>query len=100
MSERATVESDEQIAWTPGEDYIERSRLRRFMESNGNTTIEEHLAWAAADIGRYWDAVNRDLGLRWHRRYEQVLDLSNGAPWAEWFKGGGFNYVANCVDRQ
>ena len=28
-----------------------------------------------------------------------MLDLSRGAPWAEWFTGGGFNYVTSALDR-
>lgn len=87
-------------AWTPSEAYLERSRLRRFMHSAGNETIDQHLAWANADAGRYWDAVIADLDLEWSAPYAAALDLENGAPWAEWFTGGHFNYVANAVDRQ
>ena len=28
-----------------------------------------------------------------------MLDCSRGAPWAEWFTGGGFNYVTSALDR-
>ena len=28
-----------------------------------------------------------------------MLDLSQGAPWAEWFTGGSFNYVVSALDR-
>lgn len=41
----------------------------------------------------------RDLGLVWNRPYTSPIDLSPGAPWAEWFPDGGFNYVENAVDR-
>ncbi|HEY7035035.1 MAG TPA: acetate--CoA ligase [Thermomicrobiales bacterium] len=90
---------DGSLAWHPSPAYVERSRLRRFIETLGLTGYEEFLKWAVADIGRYWDAVVHDLGLEWHAQYEQPLDLSHGAPWAEWFVGGGFNYVANALDR-
>ena len=49
--------------------------------------------------GRYWDLAAKDLGLDWREPYSQALDLSHGAPWAEWFVDGGFNYVANALDR-
>jgi acetyl-CoA synthetase len=100
MAESTAEAQSHDVAWSPSEEYFQRSRLLRFMEAQGNATIDEHLAWAAADVGRYWDAIVHDLELDWHRPYGQVLDLSNGAPWAEWFVGGGFNYVANAVDRQ
>jgi acetyl-CoA synthetase len=87
------------VAWEPSAAYVERSRLRRFIESLGLGSYEEFLAWAAADAGRYWDEVVRDLGLDWSEPYTDALDLSQSAPWAEWFVGGGFNYVANALDR-
>jgi acetyl-CoA synthetase len=91
---------DNLIAWSPSEQHLQRSRLQRFMREQGNATLPDHLAWATADIGRYWDAVVKDLDLSWHQPYAQVADLSHGAPWIEWFTGGGFNYVANAIDRQ
>ncbi len=62
-------------------------------------TYDDLLARATADPAWYWEAVAEDLDLIWSRPYEQVLDLSRGAPWAEWFTGGGFNYVTSALDR-
>ena len=86
-------------AWEPTIEYLERSRLRQFMSSHGVESLEDWHAWANADIGRYWDAVVQNLELGFHTRYSQPLDLSIGMPWPEWFVGGGFNYVANALDR-
>lgn len=69
------------------------------MKRHGVETLEDWHGWANADIGRYWDAVVQDIGLEFHARYSQPVDLSIGAPWPEWFVGGGFNYVANALDR-
>jgi acetyl-CoA synthetase len=69
------------------------------MVANGNESLSAHLQWAAGDIGRYWDAVSSDLGLEWNRQYTAAVDLTSGAPWPEWFVGGGFNYVSNALDR-
>ena len=91
--------TDDAVVWTPTEEYVRRSRLRRFVERQGlpdHTVVRQ---WAVADPARYWDAVVRDLELEWSRPYDQVLDLSAGAPWAHWFPGGRFNYVHNALDR-
>ncbi|HEU0114733.1 MAG TPA: AMP-binding protein [Thermomicrobiales bacterium] len=87
------------IVWRPSAADIERSRLRQFYEDLGLASADELQARAAADPGWYWDAVVRDLGFEWSRPYTQALDLSRGKPWAEWFVGGGFNYVHNALDR-
>src|SRR4029077_2868787 len=47
----------------------------------------------------YWDAVVRDLGVRWSRPYDRVLDGSRGVEWPTWFPGGRLNFTDNCVDR-
>ena len=90
---------DDSIAWEPSAEYLERSRLRQFMNRHGVESLDEWHDWANADIGRYWDAVAHDLDLEFHTRYSHPLDLSIGAPWPEWFVGGGLNYVANALDR-
>jgi len=90
---------DEIPAWVPREPYLSRSRLRRFMERHGIGAYDDLLARVTADPGWYWGAVAEDLDLVWSRPYRQVLDLSRGAPWAEWYTGGGFNYVASALDR-
>ena len=47
----------------------------------------------------YWDAVVRDLGLRFTHPYARVRDVSRGLPWPRWFEGGRLNFADNCVDR-
>jgi acetyl-CoA synthetase len=90
---------DDSIEWQPSSEYLERSRLLRFCQSTENGSLSELREWAAADIGRYWNAVVKDLGLVWSRPYRSPVNMSHGAPWPEWFPGGGFNYVQNAVDR-
>jgi acetyl-CoA synthetase len=94
-----TAESDSGIAWEPDDAYRERSRLRQFMARRGIETYDDLLARAVDDPAWYWGAVAEDLNLVWSRPYREVLDLSRGAPWAEWFTGGGFNYVTTALDR-
>lgn len=89
----------DEIAWSPSASYIERSRLRTFYENLGLESYDDFLSWAVTDAGRYWDAVVRNLGLEWHTHYSEPLNLDKGAPWAEWFVDGGFNYVHNALDR-
>ena len=91
------VASDQEVAWIPSQAYLDRSRLRRFMARHDIATYDDLLARAAADPAWYWGAVAEDLDLTWSRPYDQVLDLSRGAPWAEWFTGGGFNYVTSAL---
>jgi acetyl-CoA synthetase len=87
------------VAWRPTPEYVERSRLRRFMEKVGFADYEAFLAWSAAEPAAFWDAAMRDLDLRFYEPYERTLDLSRGQEWATWFRGGRFNYVHNALDK-
>jgi acetyl-CoA synthetase len=90
---------NEPIAWRPSEEYLQRSRLRRFMERHGVASYPDLLARADADPAWFWDAVSDDLGLVWQRPYTQLMDTSRGIPWTTWYTGGRFNYVATALDK-
>jgi acetyl-CoA synthetase len=88
-----------EIVWRPTREYAERTRLWRFMRSLGVGSLEELQRRSVAEPDWYWDAVVRDLGLRWSHPYTRVRDVSRGVQWPSWFEGGLMNFTDNCVDR-
>src|SRR5256886_7740976 len=88
-----------EIIWRPTPDYVERSRLARFMRSQRIGSLEELQRRSVEDPEWYWDAVVRDLGVRWTRAYTRVLDASRGIQWPRWFPGSLLNFADNCVDK-
>src|SRR2546427_10015790 len=95
MTETPTSE----IVWRPTREYAEGSRIARFMRSLGIGTLAELQRRSVADPDWYWDAVVRDLGLRFTRPYTRVRDVSRGLQWPRWFEGGLMSFADNCVDR-
>jgi acetyl-CoA synthetase len=87
------------IVWRPTAEHLERSRIARFLRAHGIPTLAELQRRSVEEPEWYWDAVVRDLGVRFSRRYERVLDLSAGVKWARWFPAGLLNLADNCVDR-
>jgi acetyl-CoA synthetase len=88
-----------EIVWRPGPDHLARSRLARFMRAQGIADLGELQRRSVAEPEWYWDAVVRDLGIRWTTPYRQVLDLSRGVAWPDWFPGGRLNLADSCLDR-
>jgi acetyl-CoA synthetase len=88
-----------EIVWSPSEDYVERANVTRLMRAIGSPSYDDLVARSQDDIGWFWDAVVRDLGLEFYEPYDAVLDASGGIPWAKWFVGGRINLAHNCVDR-
>ncbi|HEX6400107.1 MAG TPA: AMP-binding protein [Actinomycetota bacterium] len=87
------------VIWSPTSEYVERANVTRFMRAHGIGTYEDLVARSVEDISWFWDAVVRDLDLRFLRPYEAVLDVSRGVEWATWFVGGQVNLADQCVDR-
>ena len=87
------------FVWRPTPEVAERSRIARFMRAHGIGTLAELQRRSVADLEWYWDAVVRDLGVRWTAPYTRVLDDSSGVAWPTWFPGGRLNLTDNCVDR-
>ena len=59
-----TTETNE-IVWRPTAEVAERSRIARFMRAQRIGSLAELHARSVADPEWYWDAVVRDLGVRW-----------------------------------
>jgi len=87
------------VTWEPTPEIIERSRLTRFMKRHGIAGLAQLQERSIADPEWFWDAVVHDLGIRWYRAYDRVLDLSEGVMWAHWFGGGKLNIVDTCLDQ-
>ncbi|HWP85207.1 MAG TPA: AMP-binding protein [Terriglobia bacterium] len=69
------------------------------MKAHGIASFEELLRRSTEDLEWFWEAVLRDLGIRFTTPYRRILDLSAGDPWARWCVGGRMNIVPNCLER-
>jgi acetyl-CoA synthetase len=87
------------VLWEPTPDVVQRSRLRRFMNAHGIADVPELLRRSTEDLEWFWDATARDLGIRFERPYDRVVDLGDGIEWARWWPGARMNIVATCLDQ-
>jgi acetyl-CoA synthetase len=99
MDSQAQFPFNQEVVWRPSEEYVGRSRLKRFMERHGLATFEELMARSTSDIAWFWDAVFEDLGVEFYEPYTQVVDLSGGIQWPKWCVGAKLNIVHNCLDK-
>lgn len=85
--------------WWPDPPTVENANLTRFMRALGVDSFEALNHNASADPAGFHDALIRFLDYRFQQAYDQVLDLSEGPPFARWCVGGTTNVVLNCIDR-
>jgi acetyl-CoA synthetase len=98
MSDAQTILGNE-FAWHPTPDWIERSRVKSFMDAHGIPTYEALLRKSIDEPSWFWNAVLEELGIEFFEPYTQVMDLSNGPAWPQWCVGGRMNIVHNCLDK-
>jgi acetyl-CoA synthetase len=91
--------TDGEVVWTPSPSLVRHANLTRFMAAWDIPDVETLQARATADPAWFWDAVVKDLGWRFERPYDEVLDLSEGPAFARWFRGATTNVVLTCVAR-
>jgi acetyl-CoA synthetase len=86
-----------EIAWRPPLDGS--TNVERFCAAHGIDGFDALLERSLSDPAWFWDAVVRFLGIPFAAPYDQVVDVSDGVPWAQWFMGGTLNLAGACVDR-
>lgn len=87
------------FVWQPSEEYLQRSRLKRFMDRHGLDTFEALMERSTTDIAWFWEAVFEDLGIEFYKPYKEVVNLSGGVQWPNWCVGAEMNIVHNCLDK-
>jgi acetyl-CoA synthetase len=88
-----------EMVWQPTPEYVERSRLKRFMDRHGIASVVELMHRSTEELEWFWNAVMEDLGIEFYEPYVKVLDTTPGMPWTRWCIGGKMNIVHNCLDK-
>ena len=99
MESQAQFPFNQPIVWRPDEEYLGRSRLKRFMDRHGLSTVEELMERSTTDLDWFWEATFEDLGIEFYKPYTQVVDLSRGIQWPTWCVDAKLNIVHNCLDK-
>ncbi|GAB4158738.1 MAG: AMP-binding protein [Candidatus Promineifilaceae bacterium] len=87
------------FAWYPTPEYVNHSQLQQFMNRHGLASLDELMRRSTSDIAWFWSAVLAQLDIQFYQPYQQILDTSDGIPWAKWCVGGQMNIVHNCLDK-
>jgi acetyl-CoA synthetase len=88
-----------EFVWRPTSELIAQSNLQQFIEKHGLGSYDELMRRSTTDIGWFWDTVLRDLEIQFYKPYSQIVDLSEGKPWAHWCVDGEMNIVHNMIDK-
>jgi len=62
-------------------------------------SYDELMRRSTTDIAWFWETVLRELDVHFYTPYLQIVDLSEGKPWAKWCVDGQMNVVHNMLDK-
>ena len=88
----------QRIVWSPSEQFIEQSNLKRFERWLAETrdlhfeTYEQLWEWSIQHIDTFWECMWHYFEVISHHPYKQVLS-SQKMPGAHWFEGATLNYA-------
>ena len=86
--------NDAEIVWRPPDDLAGASHLARFMRQHHIGSFRELLARSTEDIEWFWDAVLKELSIRFATPYSKAVDLSRGAAQVIAMTGAGVALVS------
>lgn len=87
-----------QFAWQPTEEIIERAQLSKFMKFCGVDSFAEIYKRSIEDVASFTESLLNFLDIKFAPPYTQILDTAHGIEWSRWCVGGGLNIAARCVD--
>src|SRR5215831_1643495 len=88
-----------EFAWHPSAQTIEHANWTAFMRGAGVRDFAELTRREAEDPRWFWSEIIRYLDFRFDRPYTALMDVSRGAPFTQWCKGGTTNLVLNALDK-
>ena len=86
-------------AWSPTDEHIRTSNLRRMMDHIGARDVEAFARWAVEDPGRFWLALVRELGIRFEQPPERGAEPSAGRGAPRWLPGARLNIALSCFQK-
>lgn len=87
------------VVWEPNPEWVASSNLKRFMDRWKIHSYPELCRRSVEDISWFWDAVLKDLGIRFKQPYSTVVDFRDGKEFPRWCVNGRLNIVESCLDR-
>lgn len=83
-------------AWFPSPEQIQGTNIARLMKELKLDSYLELHTWSTQHRAEFWDIMIQRLGIHFHKKYTQVVDLSNGLESPKWLMDAEFNIVESC----
>ena len=85
-------------AWFPAEDEIEKTNIAAVMRELNLDSYEALHSWSVRYRTDFWKLMIEKLGIQFHRKFSQVVDVSKGDEFPKWLVDARLNIVESCFN--
>ena len=85
-------------AWFPTEDEVEKTHISAVMRELNLDSYEALHSWSVHHRADFWTLMIEQLEIRFHRKFREVMDLSNGDEFPKWLVDARLNIVESCFN--
>ena len=82
--------------FVPAPEVVDNANITAYMESKGFDNYEDFYRWSLAHRNEFWEDMAKEL--HWFEPWQTTFTWTD-KPFFNWFAGGKFNIVYNCLDR-
>ena len=86
----------EERVFVPSPEIVDNANITTYMESKGFDNYEDFYRWSLAHRNEFWEDMAKEL--HWFEPWQTTFTWTD-KPFFNWFAGGKFNIVYNCLDR-
>ncbi len=83
-------------AWFPARKELETSNLARAIAARGVPNYNALFEWSVQNRGAYWQWAIDQVGFKFHKGFDSIVDLRGGPHHPEWLKGAKLNIAESC----
>jgi acetyl-CoA synthetase len=86
----------EERLFAPSKDVVDNANITTYMKSKGLADYESFYKWSLENREEFWNDMAKELN--WFEPWQTTFQWTT-KPFFQWFTGGKFNIVYNCLDR-
>ncbi|ARV60795.1 AMP-dependent synthetase [Nostocales cyanobacterium HT-58-2] len=83
-------------AWFPSDEQIQASNIAALMKELKLNSYPELHTWSVQHRAEFWDMMIQRLGIRFHQKYTQIVDLAHGIESPQWLVNARLNIAESC----
>ena len=84
--------------WFPAEDKIAKTNIAAVMRELDLDSYEALHSWSVHHRADFWELMIERLGIQFHRKFSEVVDLSEGDEFPKWLVDAQLNIVESCFN--